>query len=362
MKLVYATRVDLSSSAAQAKQIKSMSQAFCSVLGQRFELISAGDESVELDCKWRKLPPKRPQIVRLATACFHMVNRRPCDTSMVYFTRDIGLAFFAVFILRRRAIYEAHKEPKTRVAKLLFYCLVRSRKFGIISISEALKEYYMASYGVYHSSILALHDGVFPETYGEIDRSQVRASLGLPVDKKLVVHTGSLYKGGAEYFGEVAKELGKEGEFWHIGGSEEEVAKWREYYEKEGVENVVFLPQQSSESVALYQQCADVLFYITTRNSPIYWCTSPLKIFEYMASGVPILGANIGSGGEGLNDGNAFCFDPDRPGSIGRSVQEILANPEEAMRRASRARKEVEDHYDWRHRAEAIIAFAKEMG
>lgn len=360
MKLVYATRVDLSSSAAQAKQIKSMSEAFYSVLGQCFELIAAGDEDVELDCWWKKLPPKRSQSARLVMACVYMANRRSCNTSVVYFTRDIGLAFFSVFILRRRAIYEAHKEPKTLAAKLLFYSLSRSSKFGIISISDALKEYYISNHGVPRSAILALHDGAFPEKYGEIDRSQVRVSLGLPVDKMLVVHTGSLYKGGAEYFGEVAKELGQEGEFWHIGGSEKEVARWREYYKEEGIDNVVLLPQQSSESVTLYQQCADVLFYITTRRSPIYWCTSPLKVFEYMASGVPILGANIGSVGEVLNDENAFCFDPDKPGSIGRLVREILTNPDEARRRASRARKEVEDHYDWRHRAEAIIAFAKE--
>ena len=118
------------------------------------------------------------------------------------------------------------------------------------------------------------------------------------------------------------------------------------------------MPHQTVERVRKFQVAADVLFYISTRQSPIYWCTSPLKLFEYMASGTPIVGARIGSVCEVLNDANAFCFDPDRPETIRDALTSFESNPELAARKGAAAAEEARTSYSWHARASKIISFA----
>ena len=53
---------------------------------------------------------------------------------------------------------------------------------------------------------------------------------------------------------------------------------------------------------------ADLLLHINSKKSSIYWCTSPLKIFEYMTTKNPIIFAKSQSVNEILNNDNAYPY------------------------------------------------------
>jgi glycosyltransferase involved in cell wall biosynthesis len=80
-----------------------------------------------------------------------------------------------------------------------------------------------------------------------------------------------------------------------------------------------------------------------------------------MATGLPIIGSNIGSVGEVLNESNAFCFDPDDTSSIRSAAESAQASQIVAHRRGATARQQIHETYSWQKRAEAIIAFAESM-
>ena len=174
------------------------------------------------------------------------------------------------------------------------------------------------------------------------------------------MHTGSLYKGGANLFEYVADCDRNRIEFVQVGGTQNELEHWSCYYQKRGYDNIRFVAHQPPDRIKLYQHCADLLFYVTHKNSRDYWCTSPLKIFEYMAAGTPILAACIGSICEVLNDSNAFCYDPEKKETISAMIQLFLDDPAAKKTKSERALHEVKHYYSWQVRVQKIFSFVSD--
>jgi glycosyltransferase involved in cell wall biosynthesis len=85
---------------------------------------------------------------------------------------------------------------------------------------------------------------------------------------------------------------------------------------------------------------------------------SNVKIFEYMATGVPIIATDVGDIKKVLGDGRAaYIVAPDNPMSIAEQLVKIYKNPEESKLRTSLARKLAVEKYDWRVLAEKLSAF-----
>jgi glycosyltransferase involved in cell wall biosynthesis len=360
MNLAYVTRVNVSSTAAQARQVRSMARAFGGRLGDHFVLKAPGDPTSMNAVRHEPLKAHRSEIRCLFAACGTAVETVRGNPGSVVFTRDVAVAF-ATVLSGGRAIYEAHRPPAGRVARRMVRALARRDRFRLVAISAALADHYQAAHGVPRERVLVAHDGVFPEEYDNLraeGRKALRERLSLPQDQKVIVHTGSLYKGGAEYFGNVTGAGGEDVLFLQIGGSEAERTRWQDHYRRLGATNVQFLPHQPHALARAFQVAADGLFYVTTKASPIYWCTSPLKIFEYMAAGVPILASCIGSVGEVLSEHNAFCYDPESPETLARATARLLQDGDAARARASVALEEARERYSWHARADRIIDFA----
>lgn len=83
--------------------------------------------------------------------------------------------------------------------------------------------------------------------------------------------------------------------------------------------------------------------------------TSPLKLFEYMAAGLPFVAPDIAGVREVVEDGKGCLIAP--PGdsaAIGRALNRLLRDPEEARRLGEGARAAVARH-SWRGRAERAL-------
>ena len=171
-----------------------------------------------------------------------------------------------------------------------------------------------------------------------------------------VLHTGSPYKGrGIENFIEICK-ASKDIFFIHIGGKVNELLELRKIAKKKRISNCLFLPNLSEDIIIKYQKGADLLFYIITEDWPTFWCCSPLKIPEYMASGTPILAPSIGSIKEMIDENNAFIFDPIE-GSLKNSILEVKSNPILAEKKSKAAFNKVRKKYTWNIRANLLLKF-----
>src|SRR5262249_32658384 len=107
---------------------------------------------------------------------------------------------------------------------------------------------------------------------------------------------------------------------------------------------------------------ADVALFPNSATDSLARSTSPLKVFEYAAAGVPLVAAALPAVTGWLREGgNAFVCRPDDPGDLARAVERALADPEAAASRARRARAEV-GGFTWRERAARILErFAPEL-
>ena len=90
---------------------------------------------------------------------------------------------------------------------------------------------------------------------------------------------------------------------------------------------------------------------------------SPLKLFEYMACGVPVVAANAGQIGEIVSDGSTGLLYP--PGNFEQLVdccRQLLGNPERARAIGGAAAEKVSAHYTWAGNAARVVRIAQGAG
>jgi glycosyltransferase involved in cell wall biosynthesis len=153
------------------------------------------------------------------------------------------------------------------------------------------------------------------------------------------------------------------GELHVVGGSKEQVENLRRQVEEAGLrERVHFHGQVSPEEVAGYLAEAAVAVHPLTAKYPDGQFTSPLKLFEYLAAGVPIVATDLPSTREILTDGvNALFVPPDSPEELARGIQRLLEDRDLAARLSRKAREDA-SLFTWERRAERLLAFFAASG
>jgi glycosyltransferase involved in cell wall biosynthesis len=87
--------------------------------------------------------------------------------------------------------------------------------------------------------------------------------------------------------------------------------------------------------------------------------SSPLKLFEYMAYGIPIVASDMPVFEEILTHGkNAVLFEPGDPLALAGAIRTLLDDPELAAKIARAAREDVQD-YTYDKRAEKMLTVMK---
>jgi len=117
-----------------------------------------------------------------------------------------------------------------------------------------------------------------------------------------------------------------------VGGSDEQVAQARRLADSFGLGERCVLTGRVSKTAALaYTQAADVLV-----SPRIYGTNTPLKIYEQLASGRPLVATRIWSHTQVLDDSVCFLADPD-PDSFAAGLVAALTNEADAAERVRNA-------------------------
>lgn len=226
-----------------------------------------------------------------------------------------------------------------------------------IGISGALTDFWIKA-GVPEEKGLPLHDAVDARQYKVVEDSKsMRQVLGFPVDKKIVVYTGSLYKGrGIENILDLAK-IFHDVLFVIVGGPEYRKKLYEEMCKNRGIANMLFTGHVNHQDVRNYLFAADVLLMIWSTQVPTINYCSPLKMFEYMAAERIIVGHAFPTILEVLkNDEDAYLASPDSFDDL-REKMAIALNKKYPSPMAKRARELVMKQYTWLARARDILPF-----
>ena len=109
----------------------------------------------------------------------------------------------------------------------------------------------------------------------------------------------------------------------------------------------------------MYLAAADVLVLPNSGKFKISRShTSPLKLFEYMASNRPIIASDLPSLREILDETTATFFSADDPEDLAKRINEVLSHIEVTNGLTKKALQVVQK-YSWANRGEAIINFMR---
>ncbi|NIP39117.1 MAG: glycosyltransferase family 4 protein [Candidatus Dadabacteria bacterium] len=300
------------------------------------------------------------QIIHgLSCIIYFIVNKPGAD---IVITRNIIFTFFATVFLKVPTIYDAHHPLVNKAAEFFFNSFKNSKHLiRFTTNSEGLADYYLYM-GLPQNRLRVLHNGVELDKYKKgRTTAQARKITKLPLDKKIVLYSGNIYKGrGIERLIEASDSF-KHVLFYVLGGEQNDINRYDKLLVDKKVNNFEFLGFVDQDKVINYLYSADVLVMPYGKDMTIgpgtqaAEFTSPIKLFEYMASRRVIVASKINSVMEILEDGrNAVIVEADDADSLKKGLRKALNSSAASAKLASQAYKDVRN-YSWIKRAQRMI-------
>jgi len=270
----------------------------------------------------------------------------------VLYTREhlTGLFFKDFF-------YEAHTAKPIR----RWFLRSLSKARGIVALTEAIQNASISE-GFPKERIYVEPDAVDAARFGlDISKEEARTRTTLPLEKMIVGYSGTLKTMGMEkgvaFLIESLTRLPEEVIACVVGGEPQDIVEYQNLAKDFSVsERVVFIGKVPQEKVPLYLRAFDVVVAPFPDYEHYRLYMSPLKIFEYMAAGVPMVVSDLPSLREVLSEKIAYFVKPGDSAALAGGIKEVLGNPSEAKMRATAARMEAQK-YTWDARAKRILSF-----
>lgn len=366
MRLAYLSRSSLPSRSANSVHVMKMCQAFAKS-GHDVVLLApnaVGDRSIAASDPYHfygvdpcfeilKLPhcpepgPRYGMVAALAA-----MRLKP---DLVYCRYLLGCLAATAIGLRTRL--EMHSPfPGGVLKNAVFSRLVRSPKFeALIVITRALADHYSETTPSSREKLLVAADGA------DAVASVAPVELSPNTDRLQIGYLGSLHKGkGIEVVEKLAGQC-PWADFHIFGGGPLEVATWQGRCQ---ARNVVFhghVPHRetpnyiSAFDIALLPNQDAVLSH--EGSTDIGQWTSPLKLFEYMACGVPIVASDIPVLREVLaHEQNALLCRATHIEDWKRCLERLRDDDSLRQHLGQAARSQLAQKYTWAKRASRVLA------
>jgi glycosyltransferase involved in cell wall biosynthesis len=286
----------------------------------------------------------------------------------IYYSRDTFTLFALSLIKPRRSlVYEAHMLASGRGGRWIQQQVVR-RVGTVIPITRKLQEDLQqldqpspASKG--RSKYLVAHDGIRKERFDNIpSQAEARRQIGWPQEEFIVGYVGRLQTLTADKgVGTLVDALAAVGNvsLGLVGGPDDMAEALRQHWMKIGLsaDQFLYAGQVAPDKVPLYLAALDVCAIPLPWTTHFAYYTSPMKLFEYMASRRAIIASDLPSIAEVIKDDEtALLVPPSDASALAAAIQRLHDDSALRQRLAGAAYAEVMTHYTWSARAKAILA------
>ena len=271
-------------------------------------------------------------------------------------------------------IFEAHDIPQGMLGpRILRWFLTGKGALRLVVITRALAADLQSRFRLPESSLFTVvaPDGVDLMRYAGLPAPK-EARLALVSDESAgqiaalrperftAGYTGHLYAGrGVDLLLALARRL-PEMNFIIAGGEPEDVERVRNRVQAGNLENILLTGFVANADLPRYQAACDVLLMPYQRQvaassgGDISRYLSPMKLFEYLACGRPIVSSDLPVLQEILHPGNAILLNGDDVDAWVADLQKLESDPDLRLRLAARAREDAEQ-YSWEARAGKIL-------
>ena len=285
------------------------------------------------------------------------LRRRP-DVS---WTRDPSVLFWTV-MLGLPSIYEAHGVPERGRRWLLTRVARRRSLRGVVVLTSPTRD-RMIEMGVPPEKIVVVPDAVDLERFADLpDRSEARATLSIPDDRYVLGYVGRFRGGSSSEKGipqliQAVASLdsvgGRKPLLLCVGGPMDAAVDYERIAADVGLapDAMRLVDRVAPDEVPLWIVACDVVTIPWERKTYSELYTSPLKLFEYLAAGVPIVASDLVSLREVLeHEQNALLVEPGDPAALAAAFERLSEDDALARSLAKRARDDV-GRYSWVQRA-----------
>jgi len=276
---------------------------------------------------------------------------------VVYSNESLPLLFSSFFF--KNTFYEMHDFPESKFGAFGYF--LKRMRFALVhnkwKIARLHELYRMGQEKIlYEPNAVDLHDFDILDT-----KEEARKKLGLSLHKKIVVYTGHLYGWkGVDTLAEAALLLPKEYLVIFVGGTDADVLRFRGKYDSD--ERIMIVGNRKHDEIPLWQKAADTLVLPNTAKEKISkYYTSPMKLFEYMASKRPVVVTDIPSIREIADEKNALIVPADDPKEMAAGLLRAIQDEQRAKEASGNAYRYVLEH-TWKERAKRILRFMRERG
>lgn len=368
------TRTTLPSRAANAIQVMKMCEAMVKG-GRAATLLASARDGVPpalTPAFWEEYGVRRPFPVLWIPSRGWLASHRHgwCaarwamrEGQDLIFTRHLPTAGWAGRF-GAKVILELHYLTRRPSERFYLRMLKGARRRRLVAISDALRDDFLLAYPTAFpdDEVVVAHDGVDLAAYGsDLSREKSRQGLSLPPEALIAGYVGHFYRGkGVEIILPLARRC-PEWLFVLVGGMEEDTRRIRRTAGESGLANVRVFDHVPNASVPDWLAACDALLLplqprveAAGGGMDIGRWTSPLKLFEYMASGRPIVASALPVLREVLDDGNSFICEAGALEQWVAVLQRLRTDPESGRVQGERAKIDARK-YSWEARVSKCL-------
>ena len=270
-------------------------------------------------------------------------------------------------LLGQPTIFEIHDLPHGAAKILLRAFLAGRGNRRLIAVTHALAKDLSTQYAIRNN--LVLSDGVDLARYANLPdpieaRTLLKNNYQLPINnyQLTIGYTGHLYPGrGTNLILALATRL-PNFHFLLTGGNPEDVERLQNKISNQQsiINNLTLTGFIPNADLPRYQAACDLFLMPYQRHvaassgGDIAPYLSPMKLFEYLATGRAILSSDLPVFREVLNPENAVLLPPDDVDAWVDAIRDLHAYPEKRTALGTRARLDAKK-YTWEARAEKML-------
>jgi glycosyltransferase involved in cell wall biosynthesis len=278
----------------------------------------------------------------------------------VYYSRDLfTLLALSLIVPRRRLVYEAHQLSKSGLGRRLQSLCVQRVNMVVTTTGKLAEDLLQRG----AKRVMIAHDGIRLERFADLpDRDTARARLKWPTDAFIVgyvgqLHTMSMSKGIDLLIAAIGHLPQLPISLCLVGGPPSMVETLRAQWQHYGLPAERFLapgrvePSLVPICMAAFDVCA--MPFPWTEHFAYY--ASPLKLFEYMAAGNPIISSDLPAVTEVVQHGKtALLVQPGDVDELADAIKRLYDDSALRERLGSAAKRESE-RYSWQVRGRRIL-------
>jgi glycosyltransferase involved in cell wall biosynthesis len=279
------------------------------------------------------------------------------DSDVVY-TWALQAAFFASMRKKPFAM-EFHDFPMGFMGPKLFQMLMRIQTEKLImtttrALATGIEERFNIKFD--QKNLQIAPNGTDPDRYLDLPTPKdARKTLGLK-EGFTVGYTGHFYPGrGMDLLTNIAKAI-PEVHFLWVGGQEKDIEPWKKILQNQSINNVTLTGFIPNSKLPMYQAAADILVMPYAKKiegssgGNIAPVINPMKMFDYLSTGRPIIASNIPVFHEILDENTALLCSPEESEEWVLAIHKFIGN--ESLRKTMQKNAlAASEKYSWKNRA-----------